>query len=534
MIIDGTEPAMWGETIARATGGSPFLQFSPRPGNLSQVLAECRRFPDRPALVQDDRQLTFADLVQEAEAFAGTLVSNGIGPGDRVLLLGWNSVDWVVAFWATVRTGAVAVLGNSWWGRPDVVAAIELVDPMIVVVDDHHAPLVAEHSLVLPMARVGLAATREDRAELDPAPAAVDENDPAVVIFTSGSTGRPKGVVLSHRSVIAQLHSVLQLAGRLPRGPRSRQETEVTLVTGPLFHVGALQTVVRAVVVGATLVFLEGRFLPEAVANAIERHHITRWGCVPTMLSRVVGYLADHPHDVSSLRSITLGGSAVSPALVEQARTAFPRASAGFGQLYGMTETGGSLTYSSGRVSVTHPGSAGRALPLVELRIAGADAHGVGEIEARSATQMSGYWGDSNGSHTVDGWFATGDLGRLSEDGLLFVVGRSKDVIIRGGENVSAGHVETQLTTHPDVVQAAVLGVPDSDLGERVGAVVMLRPGADPATLDRLDAYLRARLSSFEIPDVIVQTEVPFPITPTNKVDKAALLRLLLTAMSIG
>jgi long-chain acyl-CoA synthetase len=279
----------------------------------------------------------------------------------------------------------------------------------------------------------------------------------------------------------------------------------------------------RSLITGSTMVLTAGRFNPARVLEIIERHNIQRWGAVPTMVTRVL----DHPdieyRNVRSLRSVSLGGSPVPVGLLERIRAAFPSSRNGVGKIYGLTEAGGTLTAASGADLANRPGTVGRALPLTEIRIDCPDHGGVGEILARSATQMDGYWGASKDSIIdPEGWIHTGDLGYLDADNYLYVVGRSKEVIIRGGENVASAHVEEKLLEHPDVLECAVLGLPHSDLGEEVAAVVLLRSTRtiDPAALG---AFLRENLAYFEIPSRWWIYDGPLPCNDSGKVDKQRL-----------
>jgi long-chain acyl-CoA synthetase len=204
--------------------------------------------------------------------------------------------------------------------------------------------------------------------------------------------------------------------------------------------------------------------------------------------------------------------------------TSFSGVKGRVGSLYGLTEAGGVLAAGSGRDIADRPGCVGRALPVVELRIARPDAGGIGEIQARTPTTTSGYLGDDAGVADESGWVSSGDLGRIDEDGWLYVTGRSKDIIIRAGENVAAVHVEASLLTHQDVVEAAVVPLPHPDLGEDVGAVVVLRPGAT-ATASDLEAHARQMLARFEVPSTWWIRQASLPTNATGKVVRREVLR---------
>jgi acyl-CoA synthetase (AMP-forming)/AMP-acid ligase II len=303
---------------------------------------------------------------------------------------------------------------------------------------------------------------------------------------------------------------------RLPGQPASRRG-EVILQSGPLFHIGGIQSLLLALLGGNTMVFLEGRFDPGQVLDVIERERVTVWGAIPTMAIRVLEHPSVPHRNLGTVRSISLGGSPVTPELTDRLRTVFPAVRRGVSTVYGMTEAGGTVAAASGALMADHPGTSGRALPVVELRIDSRDEAGTGEILVRTPAQMTGYWNDSAGSLIdPDGWLHTGDLGRI-EDGQLYVTGRAKDVIIRGGENIAAAHVEEVLHRHPAVAAVAVVGLPDPDLGEIVGAIIQVRA---PATEGELAAFAAQHLARFEVPARwLLQPEL-LPMTEAGKIAK--------------
>jgi long-chain acyl-CoA synthetase len=312
--------------------------------------------------------------------------------------------------------------------------------------------------------------------------------------------------------------------GRLPGEIEPDRGSRTTLQTIPLFHMGGLQTIGTNLLTGAKIVFLEHRFSAGEVLRLIEQEKVTTWGCVPTMMSRVLEHPELQTRDTSSLRSITMGGSSVPPALTARAARAFPQAARNLHAVYGLTEAGGSVTSASGRDAAAHPGTVGRPLPVVELRFKDADDEGVGEFLVRSPSNMLGYWETAESPIDDDGFLHTGDLGYPGEDGYVYLVGRSKDVIIRGGENIASSHVEACLREHPDVVDVAVLGLPNEDLGEEVGAVTVLRDGTE-LTAEQLQEFARARLASFEVPTRWWIRTTPLPTSAIGKVLKAEVLQ---------
>jgi long-chain acyl-CoA synthetase len=282
----------------------------------------------------------------------------------------------------------------------------------------------------------------------------------------------------------------------------------------PLFHIGGIQQLFTALVSGATLVFLDDRFSPGQVLSLIGREGVTNWAAVPTMVSRVLDtYEADpSAYDVSSLRGMVIGGSPVVESLRSRARKVFPDTSRGQGASYGLTEISGVAATATGPAVAERPGTVGRALPTVDLRIGEPgtslegqsegrpDGRAVGEVQIRTPGAMIGYWGAPDDPiFTRDRWLRTGDLGRLDEDGYLYIEGRVKDVVIRGGENIAPVRVEDRLLEHPCVAEAAVVGLPHRELGEEVAAAVVLYPGT-VVERGELAAFVAERLAYFAVP----------------------------------
>jgi acyl-CoA synthetase (AMP-forming)/AMP-acid ligase II len=242
------------------------------------------------------------------------------------------------------------------------------------------------------------------------------------------------------------------------------------------------------------------------------------------MASRVIGDATLGRRDVTSLKRLVMGGAPIPAGLWDAARRAFPGLVGGAASMYGLSEAGGMVSYASARDLDEHPGTAGRPLPWCEVRIVEPDDEGVGEITLRTPTEMTRYWDGSPGGPDEEGWLHTGDLGFMA-DGLLYVVGRAKDVIIRGGENVASANVEAALLQHPDVVEVAVVGLPDPDLGEVVGAVVTVRSSS--LRVADMDAMARQHLAHFEVPTKWWISHAPLPTTASGKVDKPRLVREL-------
>jgi len=501
----------WGREVTEGVvDGHSCRLYAERPHSVAEFLLTARRWADRELLVQGDRRLTSGEHEHAVARVAAELRERGVGPGSRVALIGFNSIEWVVTFWAVQVLGATAVLGNAWWGDGELAAALDQADPALVVTDRE----VSRPSLSM----TGLRATI-DRVDDETALqlAAADEDALAIIMFSSGTTGAPKGVLMSHRAVVANIHNLLVLTGRLPDELPDTHPGTVSMLSVPLFHLAGVQVSCNTLLSGGSLIFLEGKFDPAEVLRLIEAERVRVWGSIPTMVSRVL----DNPNfavrDVSSVSSVPMGGSAVSAELRERVADAFPGVKSRVGSLYGLTEAGGVLAAGSGADVAGRPGCVGRALPVVELRIANSDADGIGEIQARTPTSTGGYLGEEGSLADAEGWIGSGDLGRIDDEGWLYVTGRSKDVIIRGGENVGAVHVEERLLTHPDVLEAAVVALPHADLGEEVGAAVVLRRGAT-AGVAELTAYAREGLAHFEAPTAWWIRGTALPLNASGKV----------------
>lgn len=512
---------LWGERVVEASyAGHPGKVLEPRPRSLRELLRATPRWGERCFLVQGTRRISFTTFLGAIEPAAAFLADRGLGTGDHLLLHGHNSPDWVLALFAAWRIGAVPVLGNRWWSAAELTHTRRLCLPRLEISDATGAEL----------APADLANAFDAPADVElagfPAP---DEDSPAVVIFTSGSSGAPKGVVLSHRSVIANQHNLLSRANQLPRelddAELAAAPQRVTLVCTPLFHVGGVSNLLTNLITGGRLVLSEGKFDAAKVLALIETERVGSFGGVPTMAVRLLEHPDFDAYDLSSLRSWPLGGAPVPASLLDRMARRLPQLRRrGLGNTWGLSESGGFLTGAGNRDLAERPGTVGRPYPTVELRIAED-----GEILVRSPTVMLGYLGDDDATVDAEGWLHTGDLGHL-DDGYLHLDGRGKDIVIRGGENISCAQAELALAQHPDVVEVAVFGVPHDDLGEELAAVVVHR-GTAPTEAD-LREFLLGTLAYFAIPTRWIVRTAALPTLAGEKTDKKALRTLFTEGLS--
>ena len=511
----------WDKSITVTRFGNiPYRMYENRPRRIDSLLSFAHNWINRSHIIQGERIVTFAGLLHGSAEKGRVLIDAGVSCGDHVVLLGWNSPDWVINFWACLRVGAIPVLANAWWSDAELAQALDLLQPRLVLADRHGAGKLA------PKSRWSIgpwdANEKSDAVSLPPNPSvSLSEHDPAVIIFTSGTQGRAKAVVLPHRTFLANQQMLLHVTRRLPYKP-DPATGDIGLHTGPLFHIGGVHALIRAVLVGNTLVFGKGRFEPGEALELIERHRIVRWAAVPTMATRLLEHPEVHRRDISSLTAMTLGGAPVHPELLRRIRTTVPSVQARIATGYGLSENGGQATTASGKETSDLAGTTGRPMPLVELKTISVPGLPDGEILIRSPTQMLRYYGSDESPIDLEGWLHTGDLGKQNVDGYLWITGRCKDLIIRGGENIAPAAVEQAIAAIPGVTEAAVFGVPHADLGEEVMAVVVVE---DDLSASQIEQQVRKGLASFAVPSLWHIQKEPLPVNQTGKIDKTRLRR---------
>lgn len=528
--------------------GSVVPVFTARPAHLRASLERAAaNHGDRAALVDGatGAELTFAELAVRAGAVWRALAARGVRPGDRVAIAAANSVEHAVALWAVVVGGAVAVSLNGWWTPAELGDGVELTSPVLVLADERRAERLGDAGIGSPVLDLASVVVEGASSRPDESPALPDtpiaEDDPAVIMFTSGTTGRPRGATLSHRNLV-HFGMVSLVGGAVVTFlGQSRPTTDqpAALCVSPLFHVsGATPLLANSPLLGQKLVFPPpGRWDPTTHLELTERHRLTSWSGVPAQLWQ----LLDHPdwgrYDTSTVNNVGIGGAPFSPELQARVLERLPGARLTNG--YGMTETTGTGTWLTGERLRDHPGSVGAATPgqAIEIRDSDDPEAGplpegeVGEICVRGAGVFLGYWGDDEATDAAllaDRWYRTGDFGRIDGD-VLVLESRLRDLIIRGGENVYPLEIEHRLTAHPDIDDAAVIGVDHPVLGQEVKAVVVRRPstgggagagsGGDVLDAEAVRAWVGEVLAPFKVPAHVAFVDA-LPYTATGKVLK--------------
>jgi acyl-CoA synthetase (AMP-forming)/AMP-acid ligase II len=491
-----------------------------------------RHAPDQPATIFGDRVRSIAEQADRVSRLAAGLRALGVSDGERVAILSLNSDRYCELLLAVPWANGILNPVNIRWSPTEIIYSLVESETSVLVTDDTFLPLVPELAAGHPGLRAVIHAGDGDAPgglvayeDLATGAAAIPDarrggDAVAGVFYTGGTTGFPKGVTLTHANMLT---SALGSEATSPIScPGGR-----ALLAGPMFHAVGVTAWTAQSIVGGTHVVVPA-FDPRAVLAAIAEHRVTSVVLVPTMLQRLVDHPDFHAYDLTSLRILLYGGSVASRALLQRAMDAFPGTD--FVQAYGMTELGpvATLLTSEDHRRADLLTSAGRAAAHAEVRVVDPDGNeaprgGVGEVAVRGGHVMAGYWArpEETAAAVRDGWMHTGDAGYMDDDGYVFVVDRIKDMIITGGENVYSVEVENALGSHPAVASCAVIGVPDDDWGERVHAVVVLKPGAE-ATRDDLRAHTRSAIAGYKVPRSIAFVDA-LPVSGAGKVLKAEL-----------
>ncbi len=516
------------------------------PANLNDYFAFfCATHGDKEFLVDGECRLSFAETYAAARVLAGGLVEGRkLQKGERVGIAARNSANWIVAYMAIIMAGGVATLLNGWWQGGELAEGIRMVGCRYVLADAQRAARLEGHDI----GACDLLAFSHDCRPVDglsvltsqgggastPLPAIVPL-DNATILYTSGSTGQSKGAVSDHRAVVqgamSYVGQTLVFFELLTATGQSMPAQPSALVNVPLFHVTAsVPLVLQSFAIGRKLVMMP-KWDAEEAMRIIEKERISYFVGVPLMSIELATHPNRHKYDLTSCTAFAAGGA---PRPVDHVKKIRKEMSWGYPLLgYGLTETNGVGCGNFTENYLAKPTSTGPATkPLVEVEMLDDDGNIMpqgerGEVCIRTIANFNGYWDNEEATRdafTTDGFFRTGDIGYLDEDGYLFIVDRKKDIIIRGGENISCPEVEAAAYEHDSIVELSVFGIADDKYGEVPGIVYHTKDGVALSEED-LKAFLAPRLAPFKIPVHFWQAHEPLPRLGTQKIDRVALRR---------
>ena len=539
----------WFEAIAAATGagqifelvdadvrGVPTQVFKHAPANLAQVFAMARNHGDKDFLVYEDERLTFAQAMDHVDALGHALVERyGVAKGDRVAVAMRNYPEWCMSFAGILSVGGISVSMNSWWKAEEMDYALRDSAPKVLICDDERYAIAKPTCDTLGI-KVLLVRSKQSSGSFDtwddvvklgnkPSPVEISPDDDATILYTSGTTGFPKGAVSTHRAIISALmaFSLRQTVDgmRATAKPEPDPFPPSFILIVPLFHVtGCVPVMMSCFVAGLKLVIMY-KWDPEKAMQLIEREKVTNFVGVPTQSWDLVNHPAFPNYDLSSLRAVGGGGAPAPAALVHKVANSFKKGGPQLG--YGMTETNAFGPGNRGADYVARPTSTGRAvLPMrVEIRDENRKAlppGKTGDIWMAGPMLIRGYWNkpEATAATIVDGWLLSGDIGRMDEEGFLYIEDRAKDMILRAGENVYGAEVEHAIYEHPAVHEAAVFGLPHERLGEEVAVAIYPKAGA-AISAEELWKFLDGKIAGFKVPSHVLILSEPLPRNAAGK-----------------
>jgi acyl-CoA synthetase (AMP-forming)/AMP-acid ligase II len=494
-IRRGSDGPFDASTISRTDADMPYYTELPR-SLVAGLAAVVTATPHAEALVEvPGRRVSYRELWDQGSAVAGGLRRAGVGPGDPVAIDLPNGADWVIAMLGVVLAGGVLVPVNTRLAAEEREAVLAGSGAVITIDAKSPAPRGAPH-----------------------VDASRGPDDVAAIFYTSGTTGRSKGATSTHAALLAIAENMWRSAGI----PRDLGTGLRTLVCVPLFHVtGFAAQMMTVLLSGGALVILNGLDAGGLLAT-VEEERISMMVAVPAIYFYVLSSPKFRPEAVTGVRWALYGGAPITPDLVMKIKRGLPAARVANG--FGMSETSSLATLLPHEESDAHADSIGYPCPCVDVAILDGDpATGVGEILLRGQTVTGGYWREPGlaSQSFVDGWLRTGDIGRIDEAGRLYLVDRLKDMINRGGENVFSVEVENALADGPGVKEVAVIAVPDSMMGEKVGCVVV--PAEDGVDVEALISHAAARIADYKVPQFVAIHDGPLPRNPAGKVLKHVL-----------
>ncbi|WP_439136204.1 class I adenylate-forming enzyme family protein [Pseudomaricurvus sp.] len=534
--------------------GTPLRVWKNVPNSLADLADAGREHGERLFTIYEGERVSYDAWHRAVAHLAHKFELEGVKKGDRVALAMGNLPEWPVVFFAAASLGAIVVPLNAWWMPAELTYALSDSGASVLVCDserfqrlqdvrsdlpDLRSVVVSRSTEALPEGVscledwIGTPENYQSLSSLSLPSVDVLPEDEATIFYTSGTTGKPKGAVGTHRNCLTNILSSAYTTARaaLRRGEEVPEvEHKVSLVVIPLFHVTACNAAMMGTVFyGQTMVFMPG-WDPVKAFGIIEREKVNATGGVPTIAWQLLEHPERHKYDLSSIEAVSYGGAPAAPDLVLRIHEEFGALPA---TGWGMTETSATVTMLSSEDYLNRPSSCGQAVPVADVKIMDLEgrhelpAGEVGELWARGPQIVKEYWGNPDESKKtfLDGWVRTGDLAKLDEEGFCYIVGRAKELVIRGGENIYPSEVENVLYDHPAVTDAALVGIPHRTLGEEPAAVVHLAPGTQ-VTEEELKLWVRERLAIFKTPVKILFSETILPRNANGKILKLQLKSL--------
>lgn len=545
-----SEGAPWAIT-EKTLNGVSYPVFSQTPDTMKALLDAGRVHGDKSFLVYENEHYSFNDFYRISDAIAHQLVERfKVKQSDRIAIAMRNYPEWMMAYCAIVSLGAIAVPLNSWGKAEDLQYGLSDSGASVVFCDQQRYEAIAGFAQETDLQCV---LTRQDDSfDLSPAHLSswqelvvagegqsvswfnCDSEDPVMIMYTSGTTGNPKGALSCHRAIIQAIFcfefqgtaSAMANEATIVKMMESGFEA-ASLLAVPLFHVSGLHACFMLSLRGGRKIVMMYKWDPGQALSLIEEHRITIFSGAPSMVIDMLEHPDFEQRDTRSLLSIGAGGAATPERMRKQVYAKVEDAYMGAG--YGLTETNAICASCTGGAYRYKPTSAGTVAPIVQVQTRDEDgkvlAQGErGELWVKSPTNVNGYWNraDATAESFVDGWFASGDIGYVDEEGFVFVVDRLKDVIIRGGENISSGEVESCILNHSAVHEVAAFGYPHDTLGEEV-AVVIHPQETEQTDKEAIQSWVKQHLAGFKVPSHVFISKEPLPRNPSGKVLKQQL-----------
>jgi long-chain acyl-CoA synthetase len=537
MVIRGTKMRVWKEA----------------PSSLRALLEISRGHGDHVAVVYEGERITYTDQHKAIAKLAHELVTTyGIKKGDRIGLVMRNYPEWPIVFWAATCVGAILVPLNAWWTGAELEYGLNDSGCRLAFIDTARAISLAEHAdnlttiehmvvvrgnedlsphLVRWENLVAAPGTYSELPDIDVPECDIETDDDATIFYTSGTTGKPKGALGTHRNILSNVLGLMSIGarammrrGEMPTPPDPDAPKTGMLLSVPLFHATGCHAILMGTTLQGNKLVIMHKWDALRAMELIQDEKLASFGGVPAMVWQVLEHPRFKEFDLSSVESIGYGGAPSAPELVARIKEEFPDVSSANG--YGLTETSAAISQNSAEDYVNRPNSAGVPTAVTDVRVVGSDgqdlpAGEIGELWVRGPNVVKGYWNKPEATEEAfgGGWFRTGDLVKVDEEGFLYILDRAKDMLIRGGENVYCVEVEDALYSHEDVMDAAVVGIPHKILGEEVGAVVQVVEGST-LTEEALQAHVGVTLAGFKVPINIEFRHEPLPRNANGKIVK--------------